>query len=83
MSPQVISNRAIEVSIVSFEEDPAALPGYETEAVVTIRRVEPGEWVALGNTSTSADTERSGITYSVNSSRSDNRSFEVKVDILR
>ncbi|MEO9524240.1 secretin N-terminal domain-containing protein [Marinobacter alexandrii] len=83
VSPQVISDRAIEVSIVSFEEDPAALPGYETEAVVTIRRVEPGEWVALGSTSTSADTERSGITYNVSSSRSDNRSFEIKVDILR
>lgn len=83
VSPQVISDRAVELSIVSFEEDPASLPGYETEAVVTIRRVEPGQWVTLGSTTTQASGQQSGITYSVNSSRSDNRSFEVKVDILR
>ena len=83
VSPQVISDRAIELSIVSFEEDPAAMPGYETEAVVTIRRVEPGEWVALGSTDTSASTGRSGITYSVNSSQTESRRFEVKVDVLR
>lgn len=83
VSPQVISDRAIELNIVSFEEDPAALPGYETEAVVTIRRVEPGEWVALGSTESSASSNRSGITYSVNSSQTENRRFEVKVDVLR
>ena len=82
VSPQVISDRAIELSIVSFEEDPASLPGYETEAVVTLRRVEPGQWVSLGSTSTQANGQHSGITYSVSSSRADNRSFEVKVDIL-
>ncbi|AXS83403.1 MULTISPECIES: secretin N-terminal domain-containing protein [Marinobacter] len=82
VSPQVISNQAVELSIVSFEEDPASLDGYETEAVVTIRRVEPGQWVSLGSTATSSARERSGITYQVNSSRSDNRSFEVRVDLL-
>lgn len=83
VSPQVISDRAIELNIVSFEEDPAAVPGYETEAVVTIRRVEPGEWVALGSTGTTTSREDAGITYSVNSSRSNYRSYEVKVDVLR
>ncbi|MBW7471305.1 secretin [Marinobacter sp. F4218] len=82
VSPQVISDRAIELNIVSFEEDPASLPGYETEALVTVRRVEPGQWVSLGGTSTQASSQRSGITYSVSSSRGENRSFEVKVDIL-
>lgn len=82
VSPQVISNQAVELSIVSFEEDPASLDGYETEAVVTVRRVEPGQWVSLGSTTTSSTRERSGITYQVNSSRSDNRSFEVRVDLL-
>lgn len=82
VSPQVISDRAIELNIVSFEEDPASLPGYETEALVTVRRVEPGQWVTLGSTSTEASSQRSGITYSVSSSRGENRSFEVKVDIL-
>ncbi|PPI83374.1 secretin [Marinobacter maroccanus] len=82
VSPQVISDQAVELSIVSFEEEPANLDGYETEAVVTIRRVEPGQWVSLGSTATRSTQERSGITYQVNSSRSDNRSFEVRVDLL-
>ncbi|MHA7925000.1 MAG: secretin [Marinobacter sp.] len=82
VSPQVISNQAVELSIVSFEEEPANLDGYETEAVVTIRRVEPGQWVSLGSTATRSSQERSGITYQVNSSRSENRSFEVRVDLL-
>ena len=82
VSPQVISDQAVELSIVSFEEEPANMDGYETEAVVTIRRVEPGQWVSLGSTATHSSQERSGITYQVNSSRSDNRSFEVRVDIL-
>ncbi|MDX1560664.1 MAG: secretin, partial [Marinobacter sp.] len=82
VSPQVISDQAVELSIVSFEEEPANLDGYETEAVVTIRRVEPGQWVSLGSTATRSSQERSGITYQVNSSRSDNRSFEVRVDLL-
>ncbi|SNC63817.1 hypothetical protein SAMN04487881_0943 [Marinobacter sp. es.048] len=82
VSPQVISDQAVELNIVSFEEEPANLDGYETEAVVTIRRVEPGQWVSLGSTATRSSQERSGITYQVNSSRSENRSFEVRVDLL-
>ena len=82
VSPQVISDQAVELSIVSFEEEPANLDGYETEAVVTIRRVEPGQWVTLGSTATRSTQERSGITYQVNSSRSENRSFEVRVDVF-
>ena len=82
VSPRVISDQSVELSIVSFEEEPANLEGYETEAVVTTRRVEPGQWVALGNTTTRSTQERSGITYKVNSSRSDNRSFEVRIDVL-
>lgn len=82
VSPQVISDRAVELNIVSFEADPAELQGYETQAVVTIRRVEPGQWVSLGSTSTHSTSKQSGIAYSVKSSRSDNRSFEVKVDVV-
>ena len=82
VSPQVISDRAVELNIVSFEADPAELKGYETQAVVTIRRVEPGQWVSLGSTSTQSTSRQSGIAYNVNSSRSDNRIFEVKVDVI-
>lgn len=82
VSPQVISDRAVELNIVSFEEDPAELDGYETQALVTIRRVEPGQWVSLGGTSTESSREESGIAYRVNSSRSETRSFEVKVEVM-
>lgn len=82
VSPQVISDRSVELNIVSFEADPAELKGYDTQAVVTIRRVEPGQWISLGSTSTESTSKQSGIAYSVNSSRSDNRSFEVKVDVI-
>lgn len=82
VSPQAISNQAVELSIVSFEEDPAALPGYETEALMTIRRVEPGQWVSLGGTRTSMNQEQQGITYRVNGKRSENQSIDVKVEIL-
>lgn len=82
VSPQMISDQTIELSIMSFEEDPAALPGYDTEAVVTMRRVEPGQWVSLGSTSTQSSGSQSGITYSVNGNQAQSMSYEVKVDIL-
>ncbi|MDO3721044.1 secretin [Marinobacter sp. chi1] len=82
VSPQMISDQAIELNIMSFEEDPAALPGYDTEAVVTMRRVEPGQWVSLGSTSTQTSNRQSGITYSVNGNQAQSMSYEVKVDIL-
>src|SRR5690554_6974742 len=82
VSPQSISDQAVELNIVSFEEDPAALPGYETEALMTIRRVEPGQWVSLGGTRTSMMQEQQGITYRVNGKRSENQSIAVKVEIL-
>jgi hypothetical protein len=82
VSPQVISDQAIELNIVSFEQDKASMPGYETEAVVTVRRVAPGQWVSLGSTSTSKTSQQSGITYSVKSNQQDNRNVEVKVDLL-
>jgi len=82
VSPRVISGRTIELEIVSFEEDPAALPGYETEALMTLRQVEPGQWVSLGGVSTQTSDGGSGIAYRVNSNRQENRNIEVKVDIL-
>jgi len=83
VSPQVISDQAIELSIVSFEEDPGGNPpGYETEAVMTIRRVEPGDWVELGSTRQRRAGEQSGITYQTGGSSRDNQTFEVKVEVL-
>lgn len=82
VTPQAISDQAVELSIVSFEADPAAVPGYQTEALMTIRQVEPGQWVSLGGTSTSSSHRQDGITYRVTGNRSDNQSVDVKVDIL-
>lgn len=82
MTPQAISDQTVELNIVSFEEDPASIQGYETEALMTIRRVEPGQWVSLGGTSTSQSHRQDGITYRVTGNRSENQSVDVKVDIL-
>jgi type II secretory pathway component GspD/PulD (secretin) len=82
VTPQVISDQAVELSIVSFEEDPASLEGYETEALVTLRRVQPGQWITLGGVATSEERQNQGLVYQVNSSRSRNRQVEVKVELL-
>src|SRR5690554_1089950 len=82
VTPQAISDQAVELNIVSFEEDPASIQGYETEALITVRRVEPGQWVSLGGTSTSQSHRQDGITYRVTGNRSENQSVDVKVDIL-
>ncbi|RBP33298.1 type II/III secretion system protein [Marinobacter pelagius] len=82
VSAQVISSQAVELNIVSFEEDPAKIQGYETEALLTIRRVEPGQWVSLGSVVRSGTRSDSGIAYQVESNRSGSRSVEVKVEIV-
>ncbi|MDX1553179.1 MAG: secretin [Marinobacter sp.] len=82
VSPQVISDQSIELNIVSFEEDPEGdLPGYETEALMTIRRVEPGEWIELGSTSERRVGEQSGITYQTGGNSQQNQTFEVRVEV--
>lgn len=83
VSPQVISDQAIELNIVSFEEDPEGdVPGYETEALMTIRRVEPGEWVELGSTRERSAGSQSGITYQTSGDSRRNQTFEVMVEVL-
>ncbi|WP_417546927.1 secretin N-terminal domain-containing protein [Marinobacter segnicrescens] len=83
VTPQRISDQQIELSITAFENTPdSGMAGYETDAVVTQRRVAPGEWVEIGGTSESRTGEQSGITYRVGGERQDNQSFTVKVDIL-
>lgn len=83
VTPQRISDQQIELSITAFENMPdAGMDGYETDAVVTQRRVAPGEWVDVGGTETTRQGQQSGITYQVGGSRQENQQFEVKVDIL-
>ncbi|NWO08180.1 MAG: secretin [Alteromonadaceae bacterium] len=82
VTPRAISERNVELTIVSFEEDPAELEGYETEALMTRRQVEPGQWVELGGTRTTIDQQRQGIGYRVTGNERDNRMVEVKVELL-
>lgn len=83
VTPQVISEAQIELNIMAFEDDPRnAIPGYDTEAVVTIRRVAPGEWVELGSSRTTSQSQDSGITYRVGGDQRANQRFDVKVDVL-
>jgi type II secretory pathway component HofQ len=82
VSPQAISDQAVELKILSFEEDPAELPGYETEALMTIRRVEPGQWVSLGSANRSERSQNSSIGLGQNNSLSESTRVDVKVEIL-
>jgi len=82
VTPRMISPQNIELSIMSFEQDAPALPGYDTEALMTIRQVQPGQWVSLGGVDRSESRENSGIVYQVNSSESRSSEIRVRVDIL-
>jgi len=82
VSPQVISSQTVELNIVSFEEDPAQIQGYDTEALMTIRRVDPGQWVPLGTIVRSSQRSGSGITYQSKSTGSGTRTVEVRVEIV-
>ncbi|WP_404365241.1 secretin [Marinobacter sp.] len=83
VSPQVISDQMVELNIVSFENDPEdEFAGYETEAVVTVRRVKTGEWVELGSSQSTEAGNRSGITYRVGGDRQESQFYEVRVEVL-
>ncbi|PFG52916.1 hypothetical protein ATG98_1984 [Marinobacter sp. LV10R520-4] len=82
VTPRMISPQNIELSIMSFEQDAPALPGYDTEALMTIRQVQPGQWVSLGGVDRSESRENSGIVYQVNSSENRSSEIRVRVDIL-
>jgi hypothetical protein len=82
VTPRMISPQNIELSIMSFEQDAPAMPGYDTEALMTIRQVQPGQWVSLGGVDRSESHENSGIVYQVNSSENRTSEIRVRVDIL-
>lgn len=83
VTPQVISGQMVELTIMAFEEDPAdAIAGYDTEAVMTIRRVRAGEWVELGSSTVDESGQRSGLIYRRDSQRTSSQSFELRVEVL-
>lgn len=83
VSPLVISDKAVELTIVSFEEDPeSGVSGYETEALMTLRRVEPGQWVSLGSTRESRSGKQTGIVYQTGQDSRSANTWEVRVDLM-
>lgn len=84
ITPQVISDHQVQLQIMAFDNAPQGdMPdGYKTEAVVTIRRVDPGQWVQLGGTETRQAGNQSGITYEAGGNSQRAHSFEVKVDVM-
>ncbi|WP_165857597.1 secretin N-terminal domain-containing protein [Marinobacter sp. JSM 1782161] len=84
ITPQVISRQQIQLQIMAFDNTPQGdLPaGYETEGVVTMRRVAPGDWFELGSTQTRQGGNQSGITYEVGGSSQRSQHFEVKVEVM-
>ncbi len=83
VTPQVISDRQVQLNVMAFDNDPSEdIPGYQTEAVMTMRRVAPGEWVALGGSESRQEDSRRGITYQVGGDRQSNQSYQVKVELM-
>lgn len=83
VTPQVISDRQVQLNVMAFDNDPSDdIPGYETEAVLTMRRVAPGDWVELGGSETRQEGNRSGTTYRVGGERQANQSYQVRVELL-
>ncbi|MDV2078495.1 secretin [Marinobacter xestospongiae] len=83
VTPRLISRQQVELSVMAFDDLPQDdQPGFETEAVMTSRRVAPGTWVELGSTETTRKHQQQGIVYQVGGDSRDQQRFEVRVDVL-
>lgn len=83
ISPRLISPHQVELNVMAFDNVPQDnQPGYETEAVMTTRRVEPGTWVELGSSGQTQTGNETGIVYEVGNHQSGNQTFEVQVEVL-
>lgn len=83
VTPTVISEQQVELQITALRDDPiASMPGYETAAVVTLRRVAPGEWVELGSERTEFETLGNSRVISTTDAGSEARDWYIKVDVL-
>ena len=72
VKPSVISKNQVELQIVAIRNEPVeGMTTYETAGVVTIRRVNPGEWVQLGQ-------EKSSMQHPEGS-----RVWEINVEVLK
>ncbi|MGM0450851.1 MAG: secretin N-terminal domain-containing protein [Pseudomonadota bacterium] len=79
--PTVLSKDQVELHITAIRNEPIeGQPDYETAGVVTIRRVNPGEWVELGEERRSTRSREGSRLYGTSSEG--NRLWEVKVEVL-
>ncbi|TVP57613.1 MAG: hypothetical protein EA349_06275 [Halomonadaceae bacterium] len=77
----VISNQQVELQITALKNDPiVGMPGHKTAAVVTMRRVSPGEWITLGEESRVQETQQDQRVISTGSAS--DRSWQIKLDLL-
>ncbi|OEY65706.1 secretin N-terminal domain-containing protein [Marinobacter sp. X15-166B] len=83
VQPMVISPRQVELNILAFDNIPELdAPGLESEALMTTRRVSPGEWVPMGSVQTADHASSSGLVYRTGGNHRENRSLQVRVDLL-
>ena len=81
VKPSVISKDQVELQIVAIRNEPVeGMTNYETAGVVTLRRVNPGEWIQLGQEQDSMNQSDSSRVYSTGGDS--NRVWEVKVQVL-
>jgi len=79
----VLSEEMVELRITAMRNDPVVgMPGHETAAVVTMRRASTGEWVNLGQETREQQARSGSRVISSQAASSDNRSWDIKVDVL-
>lgn len=79
--PTVLSEDQVELQITAIHNEPhLGRPAYETADVTTVRRVKPGEWVALGAEDRRRSARGSNRVYG--SQLHGNRLWEVQVEVL-
>lgn len=80
VQPNVLSGQQVELQITAIKNDPVVgMPGHETAAVVTLRRVSPGEWVTLGEESRSRESDGR---RTLSTESTSNRRWQLRVELL-
>ena len=81
VKPSVISKDQVELQIVAIRNEPVeGMTNYETAGVVTLRRVNPGEWIELGQEKSSMQQREGSRVYAT--SGDGNRVWEINVEVL-
>ncbi|MDX1587573.1 MAG: secretin N-terminal domain-containing protein [Oleiphilaceae bacterium] len=80
VQPNVLSEQQVELQITAIRNDPVVgMPGHETAAVVTLRRVSPGEWVTLGEESSRRQSDGRRV---ISTETASDRRWQIQVELL-